>query len=179
MKLRLSQLLVATVIIAVLASCGSDDDAGGPDAKEFYMKFKANGVQMVFDEQAVAVFHYDNNNKSYHCQTFANKTSEINKDALDLMIVDTEELTTGVMYSLKNEVELQVFGPTLQAKAVYWDAAGIGFSAQLPATTDELEVTFTENTGDYVKGTFKGRVFTSVDRDEVVFTEGEFKLSKH
>ena len=166
------------VMIILLVSCGSDDDAG-PGTKEFYMKFKANGVQLVYDEQAVAVFHYDANNNGYNCQTYANKTSELTKDAIDLMIVDTDELTTGVTYSLKNEIDLQVFGPTPQAKAVYWDAAGKGFSAQLPAMTDEFVVTFTEITGDYVKGSFSGRVFTSVGREELIITEGEFKLSKN
>jgi hypothetical protein len=178
MKLTFTRWLLFTVFAALLTNCGSDDDAA-PEMKEFYMKFKANGVQMIYDEQAIAVFNFDSNNKSYNCQTYANRTTDLTKDAMDLMIVDVEPLATGVTYSLKTSVDLDVFGPTPQAKAVYWDAAGTGFTAQFPATTDELLVTFSENTGGYVKGTFSGRVFTSVGRNEVTITEGEFKLSKH
>ena len=178
MKLTFWRLLLLTVIVCFLVNCGSDDEAR-PETKEFYMKFKANGIQKVYDEQAVAVFHYDNNNKSYHCQTYANETPALTKDALDLMIVDKDELEIGATYSLKDEVALDVLGPTPQAKAVYWDESGKGFTAQFPETTDELEVTFTENTGDYVKGTFTGRFFTTAERDEVVITEGEFRLSKN
>jgi hypothetical protein len=177
MKLTFTRLFLVTVFAALLVSCGSGDDAT-PEVKEFYMKFKANGTQMIYDEQAIAVFNVDNNNKSYHCQTYANKTSELTKDAIDLMIVDDKPLTTGVTYSLKTSVDLKVFGPTPQAKAVYWDAAGTGFTAQFPATTDELLVTFSENTSNHLMGTFSGRVFTSVGRNEVIITEGEFKLSK-
>jgi hypothetical protein len=178
MKLTFTRLLLFTVLAALLTSCGGSDDDATPETKEFYMKFKANGTQMIYDQQAIAVFNFDSNNNSYHCQTYANKTTELTRDAIDLMIVDVKPLATGVTYSLKSSVNLKVFGPTPQAKAVYWDAAGTGFTAQLPDSTDELLVTFSENTGDHVKGTFSGRVFTSVGRNEVTITEGEFNLSK-
>lgn len=177
-------LVLFGIALQLVTGCSADGDPG-PDADaEYFVRFKCNGVQKTYKAHSVAQTYFDEKNDVYRCNIIGSTEILNTHDAMSLFLVAEDSYVTGISYKLATEVEMAGNGAIMpQVTAVYLDESGKGYTAQFLQSDwydfkDQAEVTFTEITDKYFKGTFSARVFTAMpEREELQITDGEFYVS--
>ena len=179
---RYCYFILAVLLMAGCSKKKGDDPAAADD---YYLRFKADGVQREYRQTTNAQFYYDADNKTYHCNLVATLTfGATTKDIFTLFLVNKTAFTTGVTYQLSNGIDMEETGAVMpQVVISVLDPQGKPYTAQfLPVTglqfDDKAEVRFSEITDKYVKGTFSGLAFGALpERKEMKIEEGSFYLS--
>ncbi len=186
-------------LVILLASCkkstGNLNDNNNTNSG-YYICFKANGIKQEFKSFPIAQTSYNSDKKVYVTGLLAYKDSAITDENLvNIVIMSATTLTAGATYKdpLKtvagtNKVpQVIITYDDAQKKAflsmgLFADESG-NFSVFVPdydKLVADANVTITEVTSTYVKGTFSGTVFNLDNNSYVVskmpLTDGEFYL---
>ncbi|WP_157986354.1 hypothetical protein [Chitinophaga alhagiae] len=175
-------LLLITIL---LAGCSKKGDPAGAEPAEYYLRFKAEGLQQEYRQVTSAHLYYDAENLAYHCNlTAALDISAPTRNILSLFLVNKEQYKTGIVYHLRNGIHMPKTNAVMpQVMISLLNENGKPYTAQLlPASwyqfDDMAEVRFSEITDKHVRGYFSGLAFTAMpERTPMKITDGEFYLS--
>lgn len=192
---------IATVFcfLIFLSSCKKDKENAGSDNNpkgSYYIRFKANGIQQEFKSLPIAQSSYNSSQQVYVTGLLAyTDSSKTDQNLVNIVIMSTTPLSAGAIYKdpLKtlsgadkvpqviityNDAQEKSF----LSMGLFSDEAG-NFSTFIPdydKLVADANVTITEVTSTFVKGTFSGTVFNLDSNSNVVskmpLTDGEFYL---
>ncbi len=184
-------MMSALFLLAVLSGCKKDSggDEDDDDETEFYVRFKANGVQKEFKSMASAQVFPVSNKAVYGSviQGYQDFNSS-NKTHLGIIITNESALAAT---AYRNSVYVQNSdGDKLpQLLLSYPDEKGDGYiSISTPTTqippfdkvVSDAVVNITTINNNRISGTFSGTVYLSTDATlatTVKITEGKFNVS--
>ena len=185
--LLLSRLIVLSVFM--FSACTTAEDPDLPD-QEYYIKFKAAGVEKKFDmlPNTFASFIYFDEFGFYGCTISGLKAgSDGTKDFINIQIRNETPYEPNQTYQLQESITVN---SVKMSKMIfsYFDQDGTGYLATLlnesyPTLNinDDAQVRFTEINSTFVKGTFTARTYrvdatVITNREEMLITAGEFVL---
>lgn len=183
-------LCVSCILPACKKSGGSGGNSGGNNGS-YYMKFKLNGVQMEFDSEPIAGLSYNQADNLYTGVFAAYK--DVNsglKNAITITIFSNSSIAANVAYNDPAKAVGPNGVPTPQNTIFFYDSTAIGYltmgefadasgSIPLPGVVANAQLTISEMTTGYVKGTFSGTVYKSSTLNQYYsITEGEFYLKR-
>lgn len=190
-----SRYLLAVLAIAGfgLSSCKKSGGAGdsGSNGSGYYMKFKLNGVQMEFDSQPIAGISYSSQDNIYTCVIAAYK--DVNsglKNAVAITLFSNSVIAANVNYNDPAKAK-EANGDILPQNTIFFydstanafltmgalaDASG---NIPLPGVVANAQLTITEMTSSYIKGSFSGTVYKSSTLNQYYsITGGTFYLKR-
>ncbi len=185
----LHSLLWIMLSVLTLTACKKDDGDKEPDDDKYYIRFKANGVQKEYDGNIV------NNRFGFILLSeygFYNgilsgvsSLSDGTKNLLYLSVRSNEEIKPNVEYNLQTAVTSTNGFKFPSAELIYTDENKVSHSAillrenyPLIEIKDEAKVKFTSITATECKGTFNATAINSINKEEMLITDGEFYLLK-
>lgn len=189
-KLTAAFFLVSFALL-VLSSCKKSGGSGSSNGGSYYMKFKLNGVQVEFDSEPIAGISYSKADSLYTCVIAAYK--DVNsglKNAVTITIFSNSTIAAGVAYNDPAKAVGPNGAPTPQNTIFYYDSTANSYltmgafadangSVLLPGVVADAQLTISEMTSTYIKGTFSGTVYKSSTLNQYYsITEGEFYLKR-
>lgn len=204
-KLSLGRLSLVAILIGILcvSGCVSGEDqdppvngqnppiSEDPPAPEYYVKFKANGVEKMWEastpvSMSIAVFSYNGELGHYASGIQGvKKGTDGTRDIIHITLWNESLFAADISYQLQDTIKVHGLNlPRIMFQ--YHDENG---KPHLTGTLEEdiafsgsrAEVKFSEITPTYVKGTFSAKTFSLEEEDlvpskEMLITEGEFFL---
>jgi hypothetical protein len=186
--------LLTGICIFISSSCKKDDHKNSPDNADYYISFKADGVQKKYTNQAIASLGYSTQDKLYNSvlqgyQDF----NTAGKSHIGIIIFDNTDITTGSYHDPQKAANAD--GNKISKVTIsYYDDAGNGYLSMGPmvdengnplpganGATADANVTINKLTSSAVEGTFSGTVFLSTDatfKTRIAITEGKFILKR-
>lgn len=190
-------LLVALIFTA--ASCkknnGKDDDNGANP--EYYISFKANGVQKKYINQALASLGRSSQDGLYNAVLQGYPETNVNsKSHIGIIIFNNSAVAANTTYQDPQKATNSNGSVVPKVLINYLDDAGNGYLTlgpmvdkdghinDIPGSENivaDAKVSVTKLTNTYVEGTFSGTTFLSTDatfKTKIVITEGKFILKR-
>lgn len=176
-------------LVVLLAGC-KKDNGGNAEGDEYYIRFKANGVQKEYKPKI------PNNRVSYlYLDEYQIYNATIT-GLLNLEGAQVQPIKNFMNIVVRSKEKIKVNNPYLMQTAVpyngikfsaieltYADEAGKTFGALLLKENyplleikDDATVNFDLIRSDATKGRFSGRAFNVIDKSEMLITDGEFYL---
>lgn len=158
---RNAKALVSAFIVlsAAISACKKDDTTSN---EQYAFKFKANGTQVVLNQQASLVAAFAQSGNIYNA--VFNGSDGVSIAILQVYDNKAISSTTFSGYNL-------VGGSIVGALISYDDATGTGYMQG--AGNSDATVTISEITEKTVRGTFSGTL-TATGKPDIAITDGEF-----
>lgn len=169
------------------------DNSGNNQNSEYYLRFKANGVKKEYTSQPAAIFTKVTSDGVYGglFDAYKDYTAGV-QDVVSIIIFSSNPVVANISYHdpLKTIKTDQTAVPqilltytdehknTFQSMGPIGDENGNTIFAGVVA---DAQVTITELTSTYIKGTFSGSTYLSTDislQQKQAITEGEFYLKR-
>lgn len=183
------------LVLAVVPGCKKSGGSGGGNGAgsngSYYMKFKLNGVPVEYDSQPFAGFSYSKPDSLYTCVIAAYK--DINaglKNAVTITLFSNTAIAAG-SYNDPTKATRAGNGEIVARNTIfYYDSTATGFLTMgmfvdkngnigLPGVVANAELTISEITSSYIKGTFSGTVYKSSTLTQTYsISDGEFYLKR-
>ena len=167
-KITLRTTVTALVFCSALTlGCGGDStgpDSGQNQGGEFYVRFRANGTQVVFNLPNNELATFDKIGSEFH---FGTSGAAANGNNISLAVFDVAAITTASYVGLTT---VNSSGGYRLAEILY-TVGGVQYE-NTDANQDH-RITITEITPTTVKGTFSGTMKAS-GRPNISITNGEF-----
>lgn len=191
----LQHIAILSFCVILLAGCNKGESGTGNNATpDYYISFKANGVQKKYTSQAIASISYSTqsklNNGIFAGYQLSNVTT---KSHIGLFVFDNSPISEKTY----QDPQKATAGDGSKPAAVminYYDDDGNGYLSMgalvdgngnpLPGLSNVLadaRVTITKLTTSYVEGAFSGTVALSTDatfKTKLAITEGKFILRR-
>lgn len=191
-------LLAVTIMLS--SSCGKKSNNNGNSegaTPQYYISFKANGIQKKYTGQALASLGYSGQNGLYNA-VLQGYQGTVGADREHIGVVIFSNNAVGVNTYQDPQKAVNASGDEVpQVLISYYDAAGNGYLSLGPMVDEkgnanpfpgsenvvaDAKVSLTKRTDVYVEGTFSGTVFLSTDaafKTKVAITEGKFLLKAY
>lgn len=176
--------LVFLLLLSLIISCKKSDNSKPKEATGYFMSFKANGTYYKFNNSRTIARLFNGNLSS----DGVNKTPfyQVNIAGYG----DKTEAFPGLIVGIKSPNKIQAIKYSSTPTDQFRGVPSLELQCNLPITDlyvksktyggyQDITLTLTEITIDYVKGTFSGSAY-SVDgkSEKVSITEGEFYLER-
>lgn len=199
-KLLFRQLLLCFFIAAVMLAGGCGKGGNGNDDgtnPEYYISFKADGVQKKYTNQAIASLGHSDQDGLYNgvLQGYA---ATVGSDKAHVgIIIFSNSAVAAKIYQDPDKATNANGDEVPQVLINYIDEAGNGYITMGPTVDKngkinsfpgsenvvaDAKVTITKRTNTYLEGSFSGTAFLSTDatfKTKVVITEGKFILKAY
>jgi len=184
-------ILTALLMVLTLPSCKKSSSSGPSSGSGYYMKFKLNGVQVEYDSQPIAALSYSSQDSIYTCVIAAYKDVNAGlENAIAITVLSNSAIVAGAKYDdpakareVNGEVAPQnttfYYDSTANAWLTMGNLVDANGNVSLPGIVANAQLTITELTSSYMKGTFSGTVYKSSTLSQYYsITEGEFYLKR-
>ncbi|MBL7698903.1 MAG: hypothetical protein JNK79_12120 [Chitinophagaceae bacterium] len=187
-------LLVVLAIVFIEGGCkkdNGDDDGPDPEDTDYFVEFKANGVQQKYTSNALSQVITQASDGLYSCvlQGYGDYPDNADKNLLSMIIWNTEPITT-FTYLNNNWVQKADETQVPQVLITYIDAGKNSFLSQkVPSPippfdkiVSDVEVKISDLGEKHISGTFSGTLYSVTDATfstVVEITDGKFNLIKY
>lgn len=195
-RLTFSLLITSVLMITGCGKGGSGDKDGG--TPEYYISFKANGVQKKYTGQAIASLGHSAQDGLYNAvlQGYKATAADASKEHIGIAIFNNSAVSTGT-YQDPQKATNNTGDEVPKVLISYMDTNGNGYLTMggmvdkngninsFPGSENivaNAKVSVTKLTGSYIEGTFSGTAFLSTDanfKTKVSITEGKFILKAY
>jgi hypothetical protein len=184
-------LYLAAVLSIFFFNCKkSSSGPGNGSGSGYYMRCKLNGASVEYNSQAFAGISHLTSDNLYTCVMGAYKDVNAGaKNAFTITIFSANPIAAGVGYN--DPLKAQGgSGNTIPQTTIFWyDATGAGYltagalsdntgSTPISGVVANAQLTITELTSTYLKGTFSGTAYRSDFASSEAITDGEFYLRR-
>lgn len=189
---KLQYYLLSSFLILAFAGCKKGDNGGGnPGSPQYYISFKANGVQEKYTSNAVSELSFVSQSKLYAAVlTGYSDAGVTTKSHIGIFIFDNNAVSAKTY----QDPQKATSGDGSKVPSVminYYDDAGVGYLSMgamvdengnlLPGVQNivaDAKTTITKITTSTIEGTFSGTVFGTDLKTQISITEGKFILQR-
>ncbi len=167
MRLFRSILLIIFPLTILLSNgCKKDDEDKGPLSTGYFIRFKADGQQVEFTNQAALTAATGQSLSQYNAVV----SGFSGNHNISIQMFDNEAIRTSVYEGYENKVS-------------YFEGALIGYGRDgviygTSGVNPEVTVSLTVWTATEAKGTFSGKVKATNASTEIAITDGEFFVKR-
>jgi hypothetical protein len=171
------------MILMAVSSCKKNDGDDGGSSPEFFLRFKANGVQNEYKANTEGSFNKASGS-NYISVVGATKIQfEATKSNMTIALTSIGIAVVNTTYTnYTSSTPGYVKGKLLQI--AFYDENGKFYmswgeeflSLMPPGSVADSRVVITESTSAYIKGKFSGTLFTEGFTNKMIITDGEFYL---
>ena len=174
--LRFHLYALSLLLLIGFSSCkkntDNDNDGGGPGDGQYYLRFNANGVKKEFTGFTIVDFAEIQGVYNY---AFQGRNSHADLRGMTISIYTPAVLTQPASFTYQNFAPLNVpqthMGYMTEDRTMF-----VSMTTLFPDYVANISVT--EITPDYMKGTFSGKLTNEDWTASITITNGEFKLKK-
>jgi hypothetical protein len=180
---KLLSLSLAIVVSMVIASCAKNQP-GGPAANDFFIRFKANGVQTEYRANAETIYNKPNGTTE-HITTLGGTKEQFEPKKSNMTVALTTVGDNSLNVTFTNYATSAAgFKKAKLLQLAFFDANGKFFmswsddfaSILPPGSPINCRLVLTEATSSYLKGNFSGTLFSQDYSTKLEITNGEFYL---
>lgn len=187
-KLIFTYLFGFLAAIFLLTGCSKEDVLNDEGNRDYYIKFKANGIEKKFEFNAVAALNATEDGSSYASILGAGLNTDAEKNTIALLIGTKQKISSGTRFSLADPLpggytspESILFGYN-DEQGVSYIEGGADITALIFNEKSDMVFSFDEVTDKFVKGSFSGSIYTKNEQTseklKVVLENGVFYLER-
>lgn len=182
-KLFYAHVIVALIGITLI-SCKKENDPGG-DGSGYYVRFKSNGTLVEYKEYAEGNFNKSAGGKYASTMAGLKENFVATKNNMSLSVATVAENTVNITYTNYTVSSAGMQKAALVSLAYYDDKGEFfmtwteEFASALPAGVEtNAHILFTEQTEQYLKGLFSGKMYNEDFSKKLDITDGEFYVKR-
>lgn len=172
------------IILLTITSCKKEKDPGGSDSG-YYVKFKANGTQIIYKAYAEGNFNKLASGKYVSTLSGLNEAFVATKSNMSIGLSTVDQNAVNITYT-NYAVSSSAMQKAVVLSLGYYDDKGVFFMTWsdefAPALPDDVETVatciFTEQTEDHLKGNFTGKMYNEDFSVKLDITDGEFFVKR-
>lgn len=197
-KSFLKRMCWLLAVAIVLGGCHKGNDSKESAVPEYYISFKANGVQKRYTGQALGSFGYSSQDVLYNgvLQGYSGTVSS-DKEHIGIILFDNGAIAAGTTYQDPQKAINNSGAEVPRVLINYLDVDGNGYISMGPMVNKngqinpfpgsdnivaDAKVSISKLTSSVVEGTFSGTTYLSTDatfKTKIVLTEGKFILKAY
>jgi hypothetical protein len=166
----------------------SNNGSSSSNGSSYYMKFKLNGTAVEYDSQPIGAISFSQSDNLYTVVLAAYKNVNAGlANAVTITLFSNSSIGAGSSYNNPTTAK-RANGDILPVNTIFyydstanaWLTGGeLTLYGPVPGVTANAQLTITDLTATYFKGTFSGTIYKSDLSKSQSITEGEFYLKRN